>query len=122
MCSSDLGFIDGHGHFTGVGQARITLNLTKVKNWDEVVAMVKDAAQKAGPGEWIRGRGWHQDKWDRKPQPAVEGFPTHHSLSAVSPNNPVVLTHASGHASFAKPSVSSRRPIKLSGVPPAPAS
>ncbi len=33
------GFIDGHGHFTGVGQARITLNLTKVKNWDEVVAM-----------------------------------------------------------------------------------
>src|SRR6266542_877973 len=32
------GFIDGHGHFTGVGQARITLNLTKVKNWDEVAA------------------------------------------------------------------------------------
>src|SRR5258708_10643727 len=95
------GFIDGHGHFTGVGEARITLNLTKVKNWDEVVAMVKGAALEARPGEWIRGRGWHQDKWDRKPQPAVEGFPTHHSLSAASPNNPVVLTHASGHASFA---------------------
>jgi predicted amidohydrolase YtcJ len=105
------GFIDGHGHFTGVGQARIVLNLTKVKNWDEVVAMVKEAAQKAKPGEWIRGRGWHQDKWDQKPQPAVEGFPTHHSLSSASPKNPVVLTHASGHATFAN-----AKAMELAGV------
>jgi predicted amidohydrolase YtcJ len=95
------GFIDAHGHFTGVGDARIVLNLTRVKNWDEIVAMVKEAAGKARPGEWIRGRGWHQEKWDRPPAPAVEGFPTHQSLSAASPNNPVVLEHASGHASFA---------------------
>src|SRR5688572_23390843 len=33
------GFIEGHGHFTGVGEARIVLNLTTVKNWDEVVAL-----------------------------------------------------------------------------------
>jgi predicted amidohydrolase YtcJ len=84
-----------------VGEARIVLNLTKVKNWDEVVAMVKEAAARARPGEWIRGRGWHQDKWDRRPEPGVEGFPLHESLSAVSPNNPVVLGHSSGHASFA---------------------
>ena len=105
------GFIDGHGHFTGVGQARITLNLTKVKNWDEIVAMVKEAAQKTQPGEWIRGRGWHQDKWDRKPEPAVEGFPTHASLSGASPNNPVVLTHASGHATFGN-----AKAMELAGV------
>ncbi len=105
------GFIDGHGHFTGVGEARIVLNLTRVKNWDEVVAMVKEAARKAKPGEWIRGRGWHQDKWDQKPQPAVEGFPTHHSLSSASPNNPVVLTHASGHATFAN-----AKAMELAGV------
>ena len=29
-----------------------------------------------------------------------KGFPTHASLDRVSPDNPVVLTHASGHASF----------------------
>jgi predicted amidohydrolase YtcJ len=46
------------------------------------------------------GRGWPQEKWSSRPQPNVEGFPTHASLDAVSPNNPVVLTHASGHASF----------------------
>src|SRR6185295_3113500 len=95
------GFIEAHGHFTGVGDARIVLDVMHVKNWDEIVGMVKDAASKARPGEWIRGRGWHQEKWDHRPEPAVEGFPTHQSLSAVSPNNPVVLEHASGHASFA---------------------
>jgi len=105
------GFIDGHGHFTGVGQARIILNLTKVKNWDEIVAMVKEAAGKAKPGEWILGRGWHQDKWDRRPEPAVEAFPVHTSLSAVSPNNPVVLEHSSGHASFAN-----AKAMELAGV------
>ncbi len=105
------GFIDGHGHFTGVGEARIVLNLTTVKNWDEIVAMVKDAAAKAKPGEWIRGRGWHQEKWDKRPEPTVEGFPTHRSLSAVSPNNPVVLGHASGHASFAN-----AKAMELAGV------
>jgi hypothetical protein len=105
------GFIEAHGHFTGVGEARIVLNLTRVKNWDEVVAMVKKAAAKTRPGEWIRGRGWHQDKWDRRPQPAVEGFPTHHSLSAASPSNPVVLEHASGHASFAN-----AKAMELAGV------
>ena len=34
------------------------------------------------------------------PQPNVEGFPLHDALSKVSPNNPVMLEHASGHASF----------------------
>jgi predicted amidohydrolase YtcJ len=54
----------------------------------------------AKPGQWIYGRGWHQEKWTAPPSPNVEGFPTHASLDKVSPDNPVVLTHASGHASF----------------------
>lgn len=95
------GFIEGHGHFMGIGQSMVNLNLMKTKSWDEIVAMVGDAARKAKPGEWILGRGWHQEKWDKTPQPNVEGFPTHDKLSAASPNNPVLLTHASGHASFA---------------------
>jgi predicted amidohydrolase YtcJ len=95
------GFIEGHGHFTGIGNAKLNLNLMNAKSWDEIVAMVAERVKTAKPGEWIYGRGWHQEKWDKKPSPDVEGFPTHQSLSAVSPNNPVVLTHASGHASFA---------------------
>jgi predicted amidohydrolase YtcJ len=105
------GFIEGHGHFTGVGQAQLQLNLMTATSWDEIVAMVAAAVKQAKPGQWIYGRGWHQEKWRSVPSPNVEGFPTHQSLSAVSPDNPVLLTHASGHASFAN-----ARAMQLSDV------
>jgi predicted amidohydrolase YtcJ len=94
------GFIEGHGHFTGVGQFRMGLDLREARTWDEIVAQVARAAKQAKPSEWIIGRGWHQSKWDRAPEPNVEGFPLHASLDKVSPDNPVLLTHASGHAAF----------------------
>jgi hypothetical protein len=94
------GFIEGHGHFTGVGEYRLGLDLREARTWDQIVAQVARAAQQAKPGEWILGRGWHQEKWDHAPNPNVEGFPLHASLDAVAPNNPVLLTHASGHAVF----------------------
>ena len=95
------GFIEGHGHYMSLGNSKTILDLSNVANWDEIVQMVADAVAEAEPGEWIRGRGWHQEKWDRPPEPMVEGNPTHASLTAVSPENPVLLGHASGHASFA---------------------
>ncbi len=95
------GFIEGHGHYMSLGNSKTILDLTGAANWDEIVQMVADAAAEAEPGEWIRGRGWHQEKWDRPPDPAVEGNPTHATLTAVSPDNPVLLGHASGHAGFA---------------------
>jgi predicted amidohydrolase YtcJ len=95
------GFIEGHGHFTELGASKMELDLRSAKNWDEIVAMVAAAAREAKPGTWILGRGFHQAKWDRAPEPNVRGFPVHQSLSRVSPRNPVWLTHASGHAGFA---------------------
>ena len=105
------GFIEGHGHFTGIGQARLALELTQTTSWDQVVRMVAGAVQKAKPAQWIIGRGWHQDKWASKPEPNVEGFPTHASLDAVSPNNPVLLVHASGHGAFVN-----AKAMALSGI------
>lgn len=94
------GFIEGHGHFTGIGEFRLGLDLREARTWDDIVEQVARAAKQAKPGEWIIGRGWHQSKWDRPPDPNVEGFPVHASLDKISPNNPVLLTHASGHAAF----------------------
>ena len=61
---------------------------------------VAEAVANAKPGQWIVGRGWHQDKWTAPPERSVGGFPTHESLDRVSPDNPVLLRHASGHATF----------------------
>ncbi|MCY4233928.1 MAG: amidohydrolase [Bacteroidetes bacterium] len=95
------GLIEGHGHFLAIGEAKMILDLTNAKSWEAIVAIVDSAVTQTEPGEWITGRGWHQEKWDSIPPGTVEGVPTHHSLSKVSPNNPVFLRHASGHAAFA---------------------
>jgi predicted amidohydrolase YtcJ len=105
------GFIEGHGHFTGVGEFRMGLDLREARTWDDIVAQVGRAAKQAKPGEWIIGRGWHQSKWTTAPTPNVEGFPLHKSLDTVSPNNPVLLTHASGHAAFVN-----GKALELAGV------
>jgi predicted amidohydrolase YtcJ len=94
------GFIEGHGHYMGLGHAMTVLDLAAPDSWDGIVATVAAAAAAAAPGEWILGRGWHQEKWDPRPAGAIEGVPPHHALSRVTPENPVILTHASGHASF----------------------
>jgi predicted amidohydrolase YtcJ len=94
------GFIEGHGHYMGLGRAKQILDLRNVENWAEVVTMVAGAVDKAQPGEWIFGRGWHQDKWDSVPDDAVDGVPRNDTLNAVSPDNPVSLGHASGHAGY----------------------
>jgi predicted amidohydrolase YtcJ len=94
------GFIEGHGHLLQTGESLVDLNVGTATNWDAIVAQVKAAVAKAKPGEWIVGEGWQQTKWDRAPQPNIDGVPLPASLNAVSPRNPVMLSHASGHAIY----------------------
>lgn len=105
------GFIEGHGHFSGLGKSLINLNFLKSKNWQEIVDMVAEAAKTAKPGEWIEGRGWHQEKWNEIVERNVHGYPYHDELSAVSPDNPVLLRHASGHGVFAN-----KKAMELGGI------
>lgn len=105
------GFIEGHAHFLGIGDSKMQLPLADARRWSDIVAMVELAADAARDDELIRGRGWHQEKWEVAPEGAVHGLPVHESLSAVSPRNPVVLVHASGHASFAN-----ARAMELAGI------
>jgi predicted amidohydrolase YtcJ len=94
------GFIESHGHLSSLGEAITNLDLNGVDSYQTIVGMVADAAAKASPGQVIKGRGWHQSKWSKEPSVTVDGFPTHRSLSEVSPNNPVFLGHANGHTAL----------------------
>ncbi|MBI5593829.1 MAG: amidohydrolase [Deltaproteobacteria bacterium] len=105
------GFIEGHGHLLLLGQSKMELDLTAARNWDEIVSIVRNSVLKAGPGAWILGSGWHQEKWNKIPSPAIEGYPMDGTLNKASPDNPVLLTHASGHALFAN-----ARARKLAGI------
>jgi hypothetical protein len=105
------GFIEGHGHFAGLGQSLQNLNLMKTASWQEIVGLVAEKTRTAPAGEWIEGRGWHQEKWSESPGVTVNGYPYHDALSAASPNHPIVLYHASGHSLFAN-----ARAMQLAGV------
>ncbi len=105
------GFIESHAHFIGLGQARMRLDLTTARSWDDIVAMVAAAAAEAPAGAWILGRGWHQEKWSSAPEPGLDGLPYHDALSAAAPENPVILTHASGHSAIANAAAMARAGI-----------
>jgi len=85
------GFIEGHGHFSGLGFSLMNLNFLNAKNWDEIVDKVEARAKELEPGEWIEGRGGHQEKWNKSPEQQIHGYPFHDQLSALTPDNPVIL-------------------------------
>ncbi|WP_291782976.1 amidohydrolase [Cecembia sp.] len=107
------GFIESHAHLMGIGYNKLDIDLMYVQTYDELIEKVAEAAANAEPGEWITGRGWHQDKWIKMPDNTVKGFQTHEQLSAVTPDNPVFLAHASGHASFVN-----QKAMELAGITP----
>jgi len=105
------GFIEGHGHIHGLGDFLRDINLMTVANWDEALHRLDSAIKLAKPGEWIIGRGWHQEKWDTAPIANYLGYPYKNLLDSISPNNPVLLTHASGHSVYVN-----SKALELGGV------
>ncbi|EPR68211.1 Amidohydrolase family protein [Cyclobacterium qasimii M12-11B] len=107
------GWIEGHGHFMGLGYSELNLDLSDTKSYAEIVEKVKVAVAKTTAGNWIIGRGWHQSKWTSQPQEIIDGFPIHQAMTAFSPDHPVVLFHASGHALFAN-----AKAMEIAGIGP----
>ena len=89
------GLTDSHYHLMGVGAREVNLNLEGTSTLESFLAAVKARVDKTAPGKWVTGRGWIETFW--KPQ----AFPTRNDLDRISPNNPVLLTRADGHASVA---------------------
>ncbi len=112
------GFDDAHAHLLGIGFARLDVDLVGTRSYAEVVDRVAQAVSARKPGEWVRGRGWHEGKWDAPAPGAVRGFPTHAALTAVSPDNPVVLERADGHAVLANAKAMALKGITRGTPPP----
>jgi hypothetical protein len=89
------GFNDAHAHLGSAGQDKLNLVLNDVASVEELLKLVKVAADKHKPGEWVVGHGWDQSRW------ADQKYPTRLELDQAAPNNPVYLDHISGHISVA---------------------
>ena len=113
------GFNDSHAHLLGIGFSRLDLDLGGTRSFAELLERVAEAVKSHRPGEWIRGRGWHEGKWASPPPGAVRGFPVHDALSTLSPDNPVLLERADGHALLANARAMALRGITRETRPPA---
>ena len=89
------GFNDSHVHLGGAAADMLSVRLNGVTTIEELQKRVAEAVKHHHEGEWITGSGWDHTLWpDRK-------FPNKAQLDAVSPKNPVFLTHISGHVAVA---------------------
>ena len=89
------GLTDSHCHIFGIGEREMNLNLEGTATFQDFLARVKARVAQTSPGKWITGRGWIETFW----KPAQ--FPGRQDLDAITPNNPVFLTRADGHAAVA---------------------
>lgn len=105
------GLIDAHAHFKGIGMSIVRIDLLGTHSWEEILDSVAHRVASSTPGEWIIGRGWHQEKWDVQPDNLVKGFPVNDKLNAISPDNPIILFHASGHGLIAN-----EKAMELAGI------
>ncbi len=86
------GLIDSHGHLTGYGKSLEHIDLIGTKSYRDILDLVNAKVKTIESGAWIRGRGWDQNDWE------IKEFPSHQTLSNITPNNPVLLSRVDGHA------------------------
>ena len=86
------GFVDGHAHLLGIGERELTLNLEGTASVAELVERIGAEVQGLPAGQVVYGRGWIETGWPEGRMPLAS------DLDAVSPDNPVILTRADGHA------------------------
>jgi predicted amidohydrolase YtcJ len=89
------GFNDAHVHLGGAAADELAVHLTGAPSVEEMLERVAEAVVQHKPGEWITGAGWDHTLWPEK------RFPNRQQLDAVTPKNPVILTHISGHVAVA---------------------
>jgi predicted amidohydrolase YtcJ len=89
------GFNDAHVHLGSAAIDKLTVQLNGANSVDELQKRLAATVAQHQEGEWITGSGWDQSFWPDK------AFPTRAQLDAVSPKNPVFLTHISGHVGVA---------------------
>jgi len=86
------GLIDSHGHFADGGVNQLYhVNLSDVGRIDEVLDRLREKVATLKPGEWLQGNGWDEGKLQEKRYVYAS------DLDKVTPNNPVWLTHTTGH-------------------------
>lgn len=91
------GLGDSHMHFNAACQALATVDLSPCRSKADALDRLRKKAQITPKGEWIRGSGFDQSKWEDAP----DQLPSRHDLDAVSIEHPIVIKRACLHTAVA---------------------
>ncbi len=91
------GLYDNHLHLisTGLVLGHVDVSPQAAPTLDAVLAAIRARAAVTPKGEWIRARGYEQQKLD------IGRHPHRTELDAAAPDHPVLLTRTCGHVSVA---------------------
>ncbi|HVJ68342.1 MAG TPA: amidohydrolase [Caulifigura sp.] len=112
------GFIECHGHLLALGRQRIDVDLAACKTWQECVFKIRQRTIGAREGDWIIGRGWHQEHWIDPPNADGTRYPTNELLSRLTEKNPALLIHGTGHMAIANAAALKAAGITNESTPP----
>lgn len=115
------GFVDAHPHADREGlRARGGLSIAGLRSLAEIVDVVRRAAERTPPGEWIvlMPLGEPPHDYVSRPDQMAEGrFPTRWDLDAVAPEHPVYIRAVWGWWSRRPfPSIASSLALRRAGV------
>src|SRR5690349_16706652 len=86
------GLIDAHGHFADGGVNELYhVDLSDAARIDDVLQKIRKRVATLKPGEWVLGDGWDEGKLQERRYVYAK------DLDPLTPNNPVWLTHTTGH-------------------------
>ncbi|MGP0071186.1 MAG: amidohydrolase [Bryobacteraceae bacterium] len=86
------GLIDTHGHFAEGGvDEMFHVVLSDISSVSQALDKLREKTATLKPGEWLLGAGWDEGKL------AERRYLLASDLDKVAPNNPVWLTHTTGH-------------------------
>ena len=86
-------FIDAHSHFSACANGLFQIPLGEAISFEEIQQKIADHIREnhIQPGEFVIGQGYDHNHL------AEKAHPTKEILDKVSPENPVILQHQSGH-------------------------
>ena len=98
------GFVDSHIHLLGQGEKLMRLDLTKAQSADEMLEMLRQAAEKTPDGKWLFGDGWNENLFADKRIPSIAALDAIHS-------GPMLLNRVCRHAVLVNTAA-----LKLGGI------
>ena len=103
------GFIESHNHISeyATNLLQTDCNPNSNRNIDDVKKRIREMAEKTEPGQWVKGWGYDDTLISEK------RHLTRNDLDEVTPDQPVYISHISGHLAYVN-----SKALEIAGISP----